>query len=128
MFIKNTPKSAIYSLAFASIAMLGGCANMQNKQAAAPAPDTNALAIVKQVKQQPSVISGGGMIYELFVGNRFTARYSEQSKELKLTDFTNSGSCEYDAAGMLKIPADAKADYPQYCSHLSNNAIDFLTK
>lgn len=127
MFRRSTPKAAVLGLSFAAFALASGCANTQNKQSAAtPAADANVPAIVKQVKQQPSTISGGGMIYELFVGNHFAARYNEKAKELKLTDFSGNGSCEFDETGVLKVPADAKSSYRDYCSQLSTNTMDFL--
>ena len=130
MLNRSTPKLAVCLSAIAATMFLSGCVTMatQEKQVLAPEPDANAVEIITHVKQNPSVITGGGMIYELFVGDRFAARYNEKSQVLKLTDFDNEGACEYDDNGNLAVPEDADESYLNYCSHLSTNTIDYLNQ
>ncbi len=129
MFTRSTPGLAIYLSTIASIILLTGCVTTQEKQALAPPPpDENAVEIINQVKEDPSIITGGGMIYELFVGERFAAQYNEKSQMLRLTDIENKNACEYTAAGTLKIPEDAESSYLEYCSRLSTSALDFLNQ
>ena len=131
MLNRSTPKLAVCLSAVAVTVFLSGCVTMgakQEKQVLAPAPDANVANIITHVKQDPSVITGGGMIYELFVGDRFAARYNEKSQVLKLTDFDNEGACEYDINGNLALPESADESYLNYCSHLSTNTIDYLNQ
>lgn len=109
--------------------VLSGCVTTQEKkQVLAPQPDSNAMNIISHVKDDPSMITGGGMIYELFVGQRFAARYNEQSKLLRLTDIENENACEFGTDGILKLPEDANEAYLEFCSHLSTNTIDYLSQ
>ena len=128
MFKRSTPKLAIYLSALASIALLAGCVTTQEKQVLAPPLDANAVEIISQVKKDPSIITGGGMIYELFVGDHFAARYNERSKILNLTDIENNNACEYTSEGALVLPEGAGDSYLKSCSHLSTNTIDFLNQ
>lgn len=115
----------ICTVALSSAALLG-CATSAPPQAVAPTPDRHARQIVEQVKENPSSVSGGGMIYELFVGQRFSARYDERVKQLTLTDIENNRDCRYDAAGLLEVPENAEPGYSQYCSGLATNTDEFL--
>ncbi|TPW14239.1 MAG: hypothetical protein FD130_1417 [Halothiobacillaceae bacterium] len=74
------------------------------------------------------MISGGGMIYELFAGERFAARYNDQVGTLKINDIANSDACEYGADGMLVMPEKATPGYAQYCQHLSTNTLQVIEK
>lgn len=106
--------------------VLAACASAP-KEAPPPQPDANALRIMERVKAQPSAMFGGGMVYELFVGQQFNARFDQREGELTLTDLSNERACKYTKEGLLETPEGAEKGYGQYCSDLSVNAYEFLT-
>ena len=129
MLTRSTPRSAIYLITLIIILVLSGCVTTQEKEVVlTPQPDSNAIDIISHVKEDPSMITGGGMIYELFVGQRFAARYNEKAQLLRLTDMENENACEFGTDGILKLPEDANEAYLDYCSHLSTNTIDYLNQ
>jgi hypothetical protein len=106
---------------------MAACASAPSQEIAPTAPDANATSILERVKSEPSAISGGGMIYTLFVGQRFNARYDQKAGEFTLTDIPNDRACRYSSDGMLQLPENAEKGYAQYCSDLANNAQHYLT-
>lgn len=114
--------TVLHALAAATLA---GCATTQPDQSAGPAPDPNAVEIIQVVKEEPSAIRGGGMIYELFVGTEFNARFNDQSRTLTLTDLQGT-TCQYDEQGMLTIPEGADTGYVDHCTALSASTIQTL--
>ncbi len=128
MIVQTITKPARLRIGAAVITMLLGssCAFQEAQKPLAPPLDDNALKIIQHVKSQPSVIRGGGTIYELFAGERFNARYDEKLGKLILTDIVNDSFCEYGADGKLVVPAHTGTGYIQYCIHLSTNTVDFI--
>lgn len=49
--------------------------------------DENAVQIINQVKIQLSMILGGGMVYDLFVGGYFNARYNDKNSTIGINQF-----------------------------------------
>jgi len=107
---------------------LTACATTAQQETAAPTRDEHAVKIIELVKEEPSTIHGGGMIYELFVGTRFNAKYNDLESKLTIIDLENESSCEFAADGMLMIPEDAIKGYAQYCNDLSANTFSFITE
>jgi hypothetical protein len=108
-------------------AAVAGCGTSGPTQEAAPtSPDLNAVKIITHVKAEPSTITGGGMVYKLFVGGQFNAVYNDKARELKLTDLENKTTCSYDDKGMLTVPEDATKGYNAYCTNLATNTAQYL--
>lgn len=106
---------------------LAGCGTGGPVQEAAPTtPDANAVKIIDHVKVEPSSITGGGMVYKLFVGERFDAEFNDKAGVLTLTDLENETTCSYDANGMLTVPEGAIKGYADYCANLSTNTAEFI--
>lgn len=109
--------------------ILAGCGTSGPIPEVAPAaPDANAVKIINRVKVEPTLITGGGMVYKLFVGERFDAEYNDKIGVLKLTDLENETTCSYDASGMLTVPEGAIKGYAEYCSHLSTNTAQYIAE
>ena len=130
MLLRSTPKSAIWLSTLALAILLSGCVTTQQTKEVVltPEPDNNAIEIISHVKDDPSMITGGGMIYELFVGQRFAARYNEKSQLLRITDIESENACEFGNDGVLKLPENATEEYLNACSRLSTNTIDYLNQ
>lgn len=111
------------SLGFA--ALLTACASAP-QQAQAPQPDANAVRIMERVTAQPSAVFGGGMVYELFVGQRFNARLDQRAGEFVLTDLGTERACHYSKDGILQTPEGSEKGLRQYCSDLAVNAYQYL--
>lgn len=105
--------------------LLGACGTVPTEPQT-PQPDANAVRIMERVAAQPSAVFGGGMIYELFVGQRFNARLDQRAGEFVLTDLGNERACHYTREGVLQTPAGAEMGLQQYCSNLVINAYQYL--
>lgn len=102
------------------------CSSTPVMESAPQTPDHNAVQIISHVKAEPSSITGGGMVYELFVGGHFNAEFNDRLGVLKLTDLENETTCTFDASGMLTVPESARQGYTTYCLHLSNNTAQYI--
>lgn len=105
--------------------LLNACATAPQKPQA-PQPDVNAVRIMERVTAQPSAVFGGGMIYELFVGQRFNARVDQRAGQFVLTDLGNERACHYTKDGVLQTAEGDANGLRQYCSDLANNAYQYL--
>ena len=106
-----------------AVTLFHGCATSGQPQTLTIEPDPNALAIIEQTKAEPSAIRGGGMIYELYVGSRYSAIFDEKEGVLHLTDLANNKTCDFAANGLLNVPEQNASAFYQYCRHLAKNAI-----
>ncbi len=114
---------------FGIVILLSACALPKEKQTIlTPAMDKNAVQIINQVKTQPSMISGGGMVYDLFVGGYFNARYNDKTSILTLTDLENTNSCQYSEEGVLQINEGTIPAYIDSCDQLSSETVQTLTQ
>lgn len=116
------------TLALTGLLAAIGCSSTPVMESAPITPDHNAVRIISHVKAEPSSITGGGMIYELFVGGHFNAEFNDSLGVLKLTDLENETTCTYDTSGMLTVPESARQGYAKYCLHLSNNTAQYFSE
>lgn len=105
--------------------LVSACASAP-QEPQAPQPDANAVRIMERVTAQPSAVFGGGMVYELFVGQRFNARLDQRAGEFILTDLGNERACHYSTEGILQAPAGSEKGLQQYCADLAVNAYQYL--
>ena len=114
--------------AYALTCIVGGtgCATQSQQAAITPEPDPAAIEIVHLVKESPTLIQGGGMVYELYMGEKFNARVDEREGSLVLTDFATQESCRFGVDGTLVVPDGAEPGYASFCQHLSTNAYELM--
>lgn len=109
------------------ISGIQGCAYMASESPLpSPTVDHNAIALIERIKSTPSRMSGGGMIYELFVGGHFNAKFDQREGELTLADIETEYACRYGADGLLKLPADAASSHISFCTQLIANTTAHL--
>lgn len=109
----------------AMAALISACATPP-QEPQTPQPDANVIRIMERVTAQPSAVFGGGMVYELFVGQRFNARVDQRAGEFVLTDLGNERACHYSKEGVLQTPQGSEKGLQQYCSDLAVNAYQYL--
>jgi hypothetical protein len=122
----SRPSTFAAALSAGLVILASGCATTRSQVVTNPQPDHHALQIMKLVKEEPSQIHGGGMIYELFVGGRFNARLNDHSGDLTITDLENDSDCTFHADGVLEADDPASPEYATYCAHLSTNTYELL--
>ena len=106
-----------------------GCANLSSTSSVPePTVDQNAIELIERIKNTPSRMSGGGMIYELFVGGHFNAKFDQREGELTLADIETDYACRYGADGLLRMPGEATNSHISFCTQLIANTTALLTK
>lgn len=118
---------SINALVMMAILAITGCANFSSDQdPLKPTIDPNAVALIERVKAEPSRVSGGGMIYELFVGGHFNAKLDQQEGTLTLADIETNTLCQYGTDGLLKQPPNISSGHTEFCTQLSANTAAML--
>lgn len=106
-----------------------GCMNLSvNPDPAKPVIDHHAVSLIERVKSDPTRVSGGGMIYQLFVGGHFDAKLDQREGTLTLADIETDTHCLYSLDGLLKLPAEIGSEHARYCAELSANTAAILSQ
>lgn len=120
---------SINVLGIFALLTISGCMNFSvNSEPAKPIVDRNAVTLIERIKAGPSRVSGGGMIYQLFVGGHFDAKLDQREGTLTLADIETNTQCQYDSAGLLMQPANVGNDHIGYCAELTANTVAMLDR
>lgn len=120
---------SINALGILALVTVTGCVNFSIDPApASPTIDRNAVTLIERIKAEPSRVSGGGMIYELFLGGHFDAKLDQHEGTLTLADIETNTRCQFGTDGTLKRPPNVGNEHAGFCAELTAKTAAILDR